>query len=146
MKGTDRAGRGGFTLSELLMVFVIVTIIMVLMMPFIRRSMERTENILCANNLRDMGLALYIYAKEHNGNFPPALKALYDEQYLADEKIMDCPASVSVGIPASPDYIYTSGVSVRSPSLDVFVRDKAKNHPQKGKNVLYVSGAVAWEQ
>lgn len=146
MKGTGRVGRGGFTLSELLMVFVIVIIIMVLMMPFIRRSMERTDNILCANNLRNMGLALYIYAKEHNGSFPSTLKALYDGQYLADEKTMNCPASVSVGTPESPDYIYTSGVSVRSPSLDVLARDKAKNHPQKGKNVLYVSGAVAWEQ
>jgi len=137
----------GFTLGELLLVFVIVFLVGGLMLPFIRYSRKNMEKTICANNLRETGLALYIYAREHEGNFPPTLKTLYQEHYLADETLMDCPASKdSVGTPSSPDYIYTAGLSVKDPSLAVLVKDKANNHSPDGKNILYVNGAVAWQK
>ncbi|MEA3489614.1 MAG: type II secretion system protein [Candidatus Omnitrophota bacterium] len=143
-----RAGRTAkaFTISELLLVFVIVLIIGGAMLPFIKCSREKMEKITCANNLRETGLALYIYARGHDGRFPPSLKTLYDEHYLADECLMSCPASGTAGTPGSPDYIYTAGLTIRDPSLEVLVRDKSKNHPDGGKNVLYLNGSVAWEK
>ncbi|MFH1553245.1 MAG: prepilin-type N-terminal cleavage/methylation domain-containing protein [Candidatus Omnitrophota bacterium] len=139
-------GEKGFTLSELLVVFVIVIIVAALMTPFIRYSSKRTEKIVCANNLQNIGLAIYIYAREHNGNFPASLKTLYDEQYLADQQLLDCPASKNIGTPESPDYVYTDGLSIKDPSLLPLVRDKADNHPQGGGNILYVNGAVVWKE
>jgi prepilin-type N-terminal cleavage/methylation domain-containing protein len=134
----------GFTLGEVMVVLAIVLIVGALMWPFIRHSNERLGNIACANNLRKIGRALYIYAREHEGRFPPTMRALYDEQYLADTRLMDCPASKTIGTVESPDYIYTAGLSVRSPSQDPLVTDKAANHPGGGKNFLFVNGAVDW--
>ncbi len=139
-------GSKGFTISELVLVLVIALVVGGLMLPFIRYNARRMDKTACANNLRQVGLALYIYAKEHEGRFPPTLKALYDERYLADRRLMDCPASRDTGTPESPDYIYTAGLSVRDPSLTALVRDKARNHPRGGKNILYVNGAVVWEE
>ena len=137
----------GFTLGELLLVFVVILLIGGLMLPFIRYIHKSMEQTICANNLRETGLALYIYAREHEGKFPPTLKTLYDEQYLADGNLMDCPASKeSIGTPQNPDYIYTAGLSVKDSSLGILVRDKTKNHPYGGKNILYVNGTVIWKE
>ena len=136
----------GFTIGELVMVFAIVIIIGAAMWPLVRKSHRDMEKVVCANNLRELGLAMYIYAREHEGQFPPEIKTLYDEQYLADPRFTDCPASKTVGTPDNPDYIYTSGLSVRDRSLKSLVRDKAKNHyPEEGENVLYLNGTVEWE-
>jgi competence protein ComGC len=134
----------GFTLGEVMVVLAIVIIAGLLMSPFIKYSNERLGKINCANNLRKIGRALYIYAREHDGKFPPAMRTLYDEQYLADPRLMDCPASKTEGTVESPDYIYTAGLSARSPSQDPLVWDKSANHPGGGKNVLFVNGAVDW--
>ncbi|MFC1480018.1 prepilin-type N-terminal cleavage/methylation domain-containing protein [Candidatus Omnitrophota bacterium] len=139
-------GQKGFTISELLVVFVIVVIVAALMTPFIRYTSKRTEKIVCANNLQKIGLAVYIYAREHNGKFPAELETLYNEQYLADQQLLDCPASKDIGSPGSPDYIYTGGLSIKDPSLLPLMRDKAGNHPQGGGNILYVNGAVVWKE
>lgn len=134
----------GFTLGEVMVVLAVVLIVGVLMSPFIKYSNERLGKINCANNLRKIGRALYIYAREHDGKFPPTMKTLYDEQYLADPRLMDCPASKDEGTVESPDYIYTAGLSVRSLSQAPLVRDKSTNHPDGGKNVLFINGAVDW--
>ena len=136
----------GFTLSELLVVFVIVILIGALMLPLIRYSQIRMERIRCANNLREIGLAMYIYAREHDGSFPPGLSTLYEEKYLADGTLMDCPGTSRTGTPEGPEYIYTAGLSVRSPSLAFLARDSSGNHGEKGGNVLYVNGAVEWRE
>ncbi len=146
MDRTTFRGNKGFTISELLFVLLIALIVAGLMMPLIRHSRIRNERILCANNLREIGLGLYIYAKEHEGAFPPALKALYDEQYLADERVMDCPATRSTGTPASPDYMYVPGLTVKDPSLLALAGDNTDSHGHNGRNVLYVNGAVGWKE
>jgi len=139
-----RSGEKGFTLSELLLVFVIVLVCGALLLPLIRYSQVRMDRIACANNLREVGLALYIYAREHDSRFPDTLKELYGSQYLADAGLMDCPATRAVGTPEDPDYIYTPGLTVRDASMVALVRDEPGNHGGKGGNVLYVNGEVAW--
>ena len=137
--------RKGFTISELLMVFMVVIVVGALMMPLINYTRRRMDKTMCANNLQQVGLALYIYAKEHDGRFPSSLDALYEQKYLADKRLMDCPASKEMGTPEAPDYIYTPGLSVRDPSKEPLLRDKKYNHSQGGENILYVNGEVAWE-
>lgn len=141
-----KINKKAFTLGELLVVFAVVTIVTVLMIPFIKHNYYFRERTVCANNMREIGLALYIYAIEHEGKFPPRLKDLYDEQYIADEELMDCPASEEQGTPESPDYIYKAGLTVESNSVDVLLADKSKNHVHGGKNVMYVNGTVLWDE
>lgn len=140
----QRLGNKGFTISELLLVVVVVIVVAAIIFPVAKYTKDRMEGIMCSNNLREVGLTLYIYAREHAGSFPPTLKALYDEQYLADEELMDCPATKGKGTPLDPDYIYTAGLTIKDPSTAMLLRDKSDNH-RKGKNILYLNGAVLCE-
>ncbi len=141
-----KLNKKGFTLGEILVVFAVVTIVTVLMLPFIKHNYYFRERTVCANNLREIGLAMYIYASEHEGDFPPRLKTLYDEQYISDEELMDCPASNVIGTSEQPDYIYTAGLTVENDSLDILISDKSKNHGRAGKNGMYVNGTVFWDE
>ena len=135
----------GFTISELLLVFVTVIIIGIIMLPFINYSRAKMERTVCADNLRQVGLALYIYAREHGGSFPEKLDTLYEEQYLSDARLMDCPASKQIGTIENPDYVYSPGLSVRDLSSKHLFEDKPENH-LGGINVLYVNANVEWEK
>lgn len=134
-----------FTLGELLLVLAIVIILGLVFAPFIRYNNERMDRITCANNLREIGLASYIYAKEHGGKFPPGIKTLFDEEYLSDTLLVDCPSTKRKGTLEDPEYIYTEGLSVNSQSVDVLAADEAGNHPG-GENILHVDGLVEWYQ
>jgi hypothetical protein len=138
--------RKGFTIGELAMVFVIVIAMVFLSLPFLRQVIARRDKVMCTNNLRELGLALYIYAREHSGKFPPTIKTLYDEKYLSDKRLVDCPSTGKVGTLEDFDYIYAAGLSIKKPSQELLLRDKAKNHPGGGRNVLYLNGQVAWEE
>jgi prepilin-type N-terminal cleavage/methylation domain-containing protein len=143
---TQSKDNKGFTLVELALVVVIVLMICIPLGPFIRESRNRLDKVVCANNLREIGLAMYIYAREHDGRFPPELRALYEEHYLSDTRLLDCPATKTGGTLESPEYVYAPGLTIRSASLEPLVRDKDKNHSRGGGNTLYVNGNVAWEK
>jgi competence protein ComGC len=137
-------GDGGFTLSELAFVIFAVVFTMALMVPLMRSASDLIAKKACADNLRQIGLAMYIYAQEHGGKFPDDIDTLYREKYLADEGILDCIASRTKGDRSNPDYIYTGGLSVKSPSLEPLVMDRGSNHTRGGKNILCVNGSVVW--
>jgi competence protein ComGC len=144
--GKMMAGRRGFTIGELVIVFVIVSAMILVSLPIIKRVSARRDKIICANNLRELGLALYIYAREHEGKFPSSLKTLYDERYLSDKKLLDCPSTANIGTVEDPDYFYAPDLSVKDPSDKPLVWGKVRNHSGRGKNVLYLKGTVVWEQ
>jgi prepilin-type N-terminal cleavage/methylation domain-containing protein len=71
----SRPAKNGFTLIELLIVIAIIAILAAMLLPVLSKAKERALRISCANNLREYGMALRIYANDANDNLPNTYSA-----------------------------------------------------------------------
>ena len=113
---------GGFTLAEVLVVIGIIGVLVGLIVPCFGRVLETADRMVCAANLRNLGLALHGYAKDHDGWFPvedlcgnpqPVLVESLYGPYVCDRRVFYCPSASQIEPYAqSPDYGGPGGDSV----------------------------------
>jgi prepilin-type N-terminal cleavage/methylation domain-containing protein len=70
---TSEKTAGGFTLIELLVVISIIALLLAILMPSLRKAREQARQVVCTNNLHEIGLAALAYSVENKGQMPTAL-------------------------------------------------------------------------
>ena len=62
--------RGGFTLIELMAVIAIIAMLATMMLPQVSKFQERTQSVVCMNNLRQIGIGVLGYVGDNNNEYP----------------------------------------------------------------------------
>jgi prepilin-type processing-associated H-X9-DG protein len=128
-----------------------------ILLPSLNRAREAANRIKCASNMRQIGLALKMYANDdvRNNAFPPDLVTLTKAGMLEPDAFV-CPSSndmVAGGTgwessmtPGSGfcSYIYVPGLTDRASADAILLYEPITNHDGDGSNVLFVDGRVEW--
>ncbi len=116
---------------------------------------ENARRMNCASNLRQIGLALTVYAQNNDEAFPPNFDVLYpdDEGYLDNARVFSCPSHPSewqkieeTGEVRSEwtSYVYVAGLTNEDDAACVLAYDRFENHAEDGVNVLFLDTHVEW--
>ncbi len=87
--GAGRARRG-FTLIELLVVISIIAVLLSILMPALGVVREQGRRMVCAQNEKNMGLGLFVYANDNDGKLPmnEVDRWLFDVSYWTTDIIL----------------------------------------------------------
>ncbi len=107
----------------------------------------------CKSNLRQIGLAIHMYADDHKEYFPPDFKALCP-YYIDNPKVFKCPRGHATyqdfkpgGTirPSSTSYAYVPGLKATAPGHVILAYDKVtSDHDGLGRNVVFTDAHVEW--
>ncbi|NOZ64654.1 MAG: type II secretion system protein [Caldiserica bacterium] len=163
-----RGVRYGFTLIELLVVMAIIVTLAGILTPALLRAREQGRRVVCVNNLRQIGLAMRLYAEDFDGYYPYSLQEytqLYNLKYINTPRTFWCPSDYD----SPPNNITTSNIEnsyqLRDNQVASRVKDSLipglggsstirigwdltpvgrRNHGKDGGNILFMDGSVRW--
>lgn len=72
--------RRGFTLIELLVVIAIIALLLGILLPALGNARETGRALACSSNIRQLAVALTLYAADYDEQFPPSLPGARDRK------------------------------------------------------------------
>ena len=163
--------RRGFTLIELLVVIAIIAILAAILFPVFARAREKARQITCASNLKQMGLAFFMYNQDYDETFVtnPEWKTKV-QPYIKTFAINYCPSrkmkpwapseempfyygqGFNIGVPPGmgsavvAGFVGKSESAIASPSQKILVAewDRCNAGPPVGSRGLFAGGATCF--
>jgi len=109
--------------------------VVALVMYAVGNTRIQARKAMCRSNLRQVGLAIHMYADDHDEKFPPDLQVLMPD-YIDNPRVLKCP-----GRPGAT-YTYLPGRKAVTPGDVVIAYEDPDNHSGRGFNVLYADAHV----
>ena len=96
--GNSRKRATAFTLLDVLVTISIIAILAALLLPVFARAMAAAKRISCVSQMRQVYLAISLYAEDLGGWEYPPRTLVETEPYLRDARVYMCPvASIRPG-------------------------------------------------
>ena len=131
---------GGVIITLILMLGILAALIY----PAIGRSNEVAKQVRCMNQMKQITMAIFMYAADYANAMPPDLAALHNEGYLGgDTSLFDCPSSHNIKMPTlEHDYTYLPLPNITNINSDSIILYEKNIHRDNMVNVAYGDGHV----
>jgi len=105
----SRAARGvrrrGTTVLEMLVVVLVIGVVLGMLLPSLRRSMDLAHAAVCMHNLREIGHSLALYRVENDGWLPGSIPPADEEEEDTEERGASSPTDPVWFVPLYPTYL-----------------------------------------
>ncbi|MCP4452522.1 MAG: type II secretion system protein [Planctomycetes bacterium] len=119
--------RIGFTLIELLVVIAIIAVLMGILMPVLGRAREVAKRSVCANQMRQMGIALSTYVQSYDFRLPYMVDIINHLDVISHTR-QNHPA-VNALYKDGPVTLYDESVVFEDLSWDMYKNDRMEHVP-----------------
>ncbi len=152
---TGRGQAVGGLAAGYLATFVLVPVLALLSgvaLPGVSHVREITRRVHCMNNLKQIGVAIRMYASDNAEHYPSGLGILRQRDYVLDAELFACPAARGGGVlergpgAGASSYVYTGAGLTEDcrgnpPGKTILAYDAPGNH-RRYVNVLFADGHV----
>jgi prepilin-type processing-associated H-X9-DG protein len=147
-----RVGGKGMAIAGLVLggVSIVVTpCFMSILLPSLNRARETANRVKCAQNMKQIGLALLAYGNNNRGAYPPDLQTLLSNSSTLSTVAMTCPSTTDIPAPNASvfsagghlSYVYVPGNNTSAAATDILLYEPMTNHTD-GTNILFGDGHV----